>query len=69
MLITSPLVFDFIPELYVTIEEATNTNVIVYGLTRPGVQPTIYRTQCKHANHYAPVTITIYSLIIWKLLE
>jgi hypothetical protein len=24
--------------------EATNTNFIVFGLTRPGLQPTIYRT-------------------------
>jgi hypothetical protein len=69
MLNTSPLVFELIPELCVIIEEATNTNVIVSGWTRPGVQPTTYRTQCKHANHYATiaaVTITIYSLIIWK---
>ena len=50
-------------------EEATNTNVIVYGLTRPGVQSTIYRTHGEHAIHYATdmaVTITMHSLIIWK---
>ena len=34
--------------------EATNTNCIVFRLTRPGLEPrTIYRTQCEHANHYA----------------
>ena len=34
--------------------EATNTNCIVFRLTRPGLEPrTIYRTQGEHANHYA----------------
>jgi hypothetical protein len=33
--------------------DATNTNFIVFGLTRPGLEPTIYRTGCEHANHYA----------------
>jgi hypothetical protein len=32
--------------------EATNTNFIVFGLTRPGLKPTIYRTRGEHANHY-----------------
>jgi hypothetical protein len=32
--------------------EATKTNFIVFGLTRFGLKPTIYRTQGKHANHY-----------------
>jgi hypothetical protein len=34
-------------------EEATNTNFIVFGLTQPGLEPTIYRTRAEHANHYA----------------
>jgi hypothetical protein len=33
--------------------EATHTNFIVFGLTRPGLEPTIYRTRGEHANHYA----------------
>jgi hypothetical protein len=33
--------------------EATNTNLIVFGLTRQALEPTIYRNQGKHANHYA----------------
>jgi hypothetical protein len=33
--------------------EATNTNFIVFGLTRPGIKPTTYHTQGKHVNHYA----------------
>ena len=30
-----------------------NTNFIVFGLIRLGLEPTIYRTRGKHANHYA----------------
>jgi hypothetical protein len=33
--------------------EATNTYFIVFGLTRPGLKPTIYRTRGEHANYYA----------------
>ena len=33
--------------------EAINTNFIVFGLTRPDVELTIYRTRGEHANHYA----------------
>jgi hypothetical protein len=33
--------------------EATNTNLNVFGLTRPGLEPTIYRTRGEHTNHYA----------------
>jgi hypothetical protein len=33
--------------------KATNTNLIVFGLTRPGLEHTIYRTRGKDANHYA----------------
>ena len=32
--------------------EATHTNFIVFGLTRSGFEPTIYRTRGEHANHY-----------------
>jgi hypothetical protein len=32
--------------------EATNTNFIVFGLTRPGLEPTIYRILGQHADHY-----------------
>jgi hypothetical protein len=28
------------------------TNFIVFGLTQPGVEPTMYRTRGEHANHY-----------------
>jgi hypothetical protein len=32
--------------------EATNSNFIVFGLTRSGLEPTIYHTRGEHANHY-----------------
>ena len=32
--------------------EAINTNFIVFGLTRSGLEPTIYHTQGEHAYHY-----------------
>jgi hypothetical protein len=43
--------------------EATNTNFIVFGLTRPGLKPTIYRTLGKHANHYTTDVVS-YSLML-----
>jgi hypothetical protein len=32
--------------------EATQTNLKVFGLTRPGLEHTIYRTRREHARHY-----------------
>jgi hypothetical protein len=32
--------------------EATHTNVIIFGLIRSGLEPTIYRTRGEHAKHY-----------------
>jgi hypothetical protein len=52
-LIPSQPVFAFFPYCCVLSEEATNTNVIVLGLTQPGLKLTIYRTRCEHTNHYA----------------
>ena len=33
--------------------EATNTNFIVFGLTRPGLEPTIYCIRGEHDDYYA----------------
>jgi hypothetical protein len=33
-------------------EEVTNTNLIDFDFIRPVLEPTIYGTQGKHANHY-----------------
>ena len=35
--------------------EATNTNIIGFGLTRSGLEPTIYRTRGEHDSHYTTV--------------
>ena len=39
--------------------EPTNTNFIVFGLTRPEFEPTIYRTQGEHPKHYATDAVQI----------
>jgi hypothetical protein len=41
--------------------EATNTNLIVFGLTRSGLKPTIYRTRGEHANHYSTDVVNLVS--------
>jgi hypothetical protein len=39
--------------------EATNTNFIVFGMTRSRLEPTIYHTQDEHANQYVwPTCLT-----------
>jgi hypothetical protein len=50
--------------------EATNTNFIVFGLCRSGLEPSIYRTRGQHANHYATdaVTIEFTAILEFKLL-
>ena len=42
----------FNPQWCVLGREAANTSFIIFALTRPGLEPTIYRTRVKHANHY-----------------
>ena len=37
---------------FVFAREATNTNVIVFGLTRSVLAPTIYHNRGEYANHY-----------------
>ena len=33
---------------------------IVVGMTRPGLEPTIYRTRGEHSNHYATMRFVLY---------
>jgi hypothetical protein len=40
-------------ECYVLSGEAVDANFIVFGLTRPGLELTIYCTRGEHANQYA----------------
>ena len=51
-LIPSQPVFAFSPLCCVLSEEAIHTNFIDFGCTRSGLDPTIKRTRCEHANHY-----------------
>jgi exonuclease I len=43
--------------------EATYTNLIVFGLIRPVLEPTIYHTRGKHANHYVIDAVTTYEIV------
>jgi hypothetical protein len=53
ILIPSQPVFALSPYCRVLSGEATNTNFLVFRLTRPVLESTIYRTRGEHANHYA----------------
>jgi len=39
-------------------EEATTTNFRVFGLTRSGLEPTIYSTEGEHANNYTTASVS-----------
>ena len=39
--------------------EATDTNLIVFGFTWSGLEPTIYRTRGEHANHYTTDAVDV----------
>jgi hypothetical protein len=45
--------------LFLLSGEATNTNFIVFGMIRPGLEPMIYHTQGECANHYAIEAVVI----------
>jgi exonuclease I len=47
--------------------EATDTKLIVFGLIRAGLEPTIYHTRGKHANHYVIDAVTAYEIV--KVLQ
>ena len=59
--------------------EGTNTNFVVFGLTRPELEPTIYHTQGDHANNYTtnvvklvkklPVLLLVYNFLSLDLLH
>jgi hypothetical protein len=62
ILILSQPVCALSPEWCVLSGEATNTNFIVFALTRPGLEPTIYCTRGEHANHYATDAVVFISI-------
>jgi hypothetical protein len=57
-------IFALSPKGCVLSGEATNTNLIVFGLTRPGLEQTIYRTRGVHANHYATDVVVVLSVLV-----
>jgi hypothetical protein len=48
-------------------EEATNINFIVFGLTWSELEPTIYHTWGKNANHYTTDVVSWYSSYLCKI--
>ena len=53
ILIPSQLVFALSPKCCMLSREAINTDFIVIGLTRLGLEPTIYHTRGDHDNQCA----------------
>jgi hypothetical protein len=51
-LILSQQVFDLTHKCCILRREATNTNIIVFSLTQPGLKSTIYHSWGKLANHF-----------------
>ena len=51
ILIQSQPGFTFIPECCLHSEEAEYFIFMVFGLTRPEIEPMIYRTRGEHTNH------------------
>jgi len=43
--------------------EATHTNFIVFDLTRPWFEPTIYRTRGEQAIHYTNDAVIVFYII------
>jgi hypothetical protein len=52
--------------LFLLSGEATNTNFIVFGLTRPGLETTTYRNRGKHANYYSTNAVAILLKLVLK---
>jgi hypothetical protein len=54
-------VFALTPLCCVLSEEATNTNFLVFDLTRPWLKSKIYHTRGEHTNHYT--TDAVYTVL------
>jgi hypothetical protein len=61
ILILSQPVFALSPKCCMLSGEATNTNFIVFILTRSRLEPTIYHTRGQHANHYTTDVVCWYT--------
>ena len=67
ILIPSQPVFALSPYFCMLSGEATNTNFIVFGLTRSGLEPTIYCTRGEHANHYTTNAVSHLIRYYWEI--
>jgi hypothetical protein len=47
--------------------EATNTNFIVFGLTQPGLELTIYRTGGEHSIYYPTDAVVFSTKLVVKM--
>ena len=59
ILIPSRPFFALFPQCCVLTREAKISICIVFGMTRPGLDPTIYSTRGEHSNHYATDAVRI----------
>jgi hypothetical protein len=64
--ILSQPVFVLTPLCWMLSGEATNTYLIVFSLTRLGLEPVIYPTWCMHTNHYTTDAKTEPPLMQWQ---
>ena len=60
ILIPSQPIFALSPQRCVLRREATNTNFIVFGSTRPRLEPMVYHTRGEHADHYTTDVVCMY---------
>ena len=69
IMIPSQPVFALTPQCYVLSGEAANTNCIVFGLTRPGLELMIYCTRGEHANHYTTDEVCRFESVFYFLFN
>ena len=48
--------------------EATHTNLIVFGLNRPWLEPTTYHNGGEHANHYTTDDVTGFEITMFAYI-
>ena len=64
-MIPSQLGFPLSPWCCVLLGEAAHTNIIVFGLIRPGLEPSIYHTRGEHTYDYTICIFSNYVVIIF----
>ena len=67
ILIPSQSVFLLFHECCTLSRQSTNTICIVFGLTRSGLEPTIYHTRGEHANHNTTDAVATLRILLLQL--